>query len=293
MMFKTLKAFFTNVHALITVGATLFVLFWVYYAFTPPKPVVVQTTPTVKTVYVEKPVVTTKTVTQVIHDPQDQKAIAALMAQVTQLKAQPVAVTDSTAVAVSSGLGPIVIATPPNAPATVTFKDWRLTFNATGTQATYDLHQQFKVFTTTGRQQDGKSLSLVTVQEVGADGALLPPMAVETVAIFSDLTLPHWMVTPTIQAGVNISSNDQGGVIGVQWLKRGRTKAAEDSTWAIATPVVFVARGIHELGVLPVSYNIGSIPHSPFKDLWTSPYVGWNAQQATVSRIGFTFTASF
>jgi hypothetical protein len=176
----------------------------------------------------------------------------------------------------------------PVGPTLTTFKDWRLAFQSDGTTAKYQLNQKFKVFTTTGRQKDGRSYSLVAMNEVGANGELLPPSQIETTGIFVDATKPHWMISGALQAGVALTPKAPGAVVGLQWLKRGRTKSAEDSTFAVFTPVIFLSKDTQELGVLPVSINLGRLPKQPLKDFWVSPYI-----DRTMTHFGVSITATF
>lgn len=271
-------------------GIGAYKVFWA-----PPNTTIVQTTPDVKTIYVDRPVLTQKTITKLVTDPKDRAEIAKLLAENQRLKSDVTQLVTTIAELKSSGGGTVVVTPPtePNGPTLTTFKDWRLDFKTDGKTADYTLTQKFKVFSTTGRQKDGKRFSLVSVSEIGANGEFLP-LSTETVGIFADETRPHWLVSPTVQAGLGVDvSGHPGAVVGMQWLKYGRTAAAEDSTFSLLTPVGFLSQNIHEFGVLPVSFNVGSVKYVPLKDFWISPYIGASIGGRNVSRIGFALTASF
>lgn len=260
---------------------------------------IVQTTPEVKTVYVDVPVLDTKTITKIVTDPKDKAEIARLLAENKKLGAQVVQLTNTVAELKSHGDGTVDV-TPPTdtTPAVTHFKDFRLDFTTDGKTAHYDLTQKFQVLSTTGRDKDGKRIALVNLFELGPNGEKFPMSKVETTAIFADETKPHWIVSPAIQAGFSIAKDTSqkttpGGIVGVQWLKKGRTKAAEDSSFAALTPVAFISDTVKEAGVLPVSWNLGTVKFSPFKDLWVSPYVGFDLANRKTSRIGFSLTATF
>jgi DNA-binding transcriptional regulator of glucitol operon len=260
----------------------------------------IQTTPQVTTVYVDKPVLTDRIVEKIVSDPKDKAIIKSLMAENAKLSVRVTALSQTIAETQSHG-GGILTTTPPveatltapAVPASVHFKDWRLDFRANGDKAAYDLTQKFEVLATTGRDKDGKNISLVKLFELGANGERLPAASLTTTAIFADDTKPHWIIHPAIQAGLAITNNERGAVVGVQWLKRGRTKAAEDSTLALLTPVAFVSQNVKEVGVLPLSVNLGLIKYMPLKDFWVSPYVGADLIKRTPSRVGLTLTATF
>lgn len=294
-----LNYFRNGLHVLVTVlTIVLFIVAW-KKVFT-HKDILreVVTTPEVKTIYVDKPVITEKIVKQLFTDPAVQKALDAQLAHVKELNAQVVSLTATIAELKSHGGtddGGSVHVTPPDGgtPLTLTYHDWHLDFNFDGTKVNYDLNQKFRVLTTTGRHANGEKFTLVTLAEVKPDGSLVPATKVETTGVFIDETKPHWHVSPTLQAGVLFSPDSRGGIVGLQWLKRGRTSAAEDSSFSVLTPTFFFTQSIRELGLLPVSANVGAVKYVPFKDVWVSPYLGVDAQQRTLSRFGLALTASF
>lgn len=254
--------------------------------------------PNVTTIEVPVAVITEKVVKQVIEDPRTRQQVNELLAQNAQLQAKVLALSVTEAHAESHGNGPVVTEPAPTTPAVVQyhFKDWRLDFVTDTKSASYTLSQRFEILHTTGRLPTGKPLSLVSVSEIG-ENQERTPLTVETVALFTDQTRMRWQLNASIQAGVvsAIGLNRKvvtSGIAGVQWLSRGRSKAAEDKVVSLLSPVVTFGK-VMEVGLLPVSYNLGSIPHNPLKDVWVSPYVGANVMQQRVSRVGLTFTSSF
>lgn len=264
---------------------------YIYFKPTNIKIVPVQTTPEVQTFYVDKPVLSEKIITKVLPDPKDKAAIESLLAENQRLSSKVVELTQTIADVSSHGEGPVEVPTP--APISVHFKDWRLDFTSDGQKAQYSLSQKFEILSTSGRDKEGKTISLVKLFELGPNGERVPANNLKTTAIIADQTTPHLLISPSVQAGFMISLTDKGGIVGLQWLKRGRTPAAEDSTISFATPVVFLTKTVKEAGLLPISINLGQLPHNPLKDVWISPYVGFSLTSTTPKRVGLAITATF
>lgn len=256
-----------------------------------PKPEVI-TKVVENTVTVQVPVekITTKIVKEYITDTANAERLLkennALHLRVTELS-------ETLAKYTSQGTGPVVVTPPvqPGDPTAFTFKDWRLDFTSDGTTANYTLTQKFEVLSTTGRDKDGAPVHLVKLFEIAPSGARLPITDTKTTTIVTDGTRDHWMLGIDLQAGIGVTwntsgTNQQGGVVGVQWLKRGRTSAAEDSYVSLLTPVAFASESGIEAGILPVSVNLGRAKYTPFKDIWLSPL-------ATPNRLGAVLTATF
>ncbi len=262
----------------------------------------VQVTPEVKVVTVDKPVLTEKLVEKIVSDPKDKALIAKLMADNKKLTASVTSLTQTVASLHVSGGGQVVAETLPATTtplgATYHFKDFRLDFRTDTKTATYDLTQKFEILTTTGRQKDGQPVSLVNLFELDGDGNRLPVTDVKTVAVFADQTAVHWFTHLNLQAGLAVTQNTNnvqanGGVAALQWLKRGRSKATEDITFAALSPAFFVSQNVKEPGVLPFSVNLGAIPHQPLTNLWLSPYIGFNVASRSLSRAGLVVSATF
>lgn len=239
------------------------------------------------TVTVEVPKIVPKYIDRYITDDTNAKRLLdenkALNLRVTELS-------ETLANYVSQGTGiPTVtmVAGVPN----VKFKDWRLDFTSNGEVANYTLTQKFEVLSTTGRDKNGAPVHLVKLFELAPSGARLPIVDTKTSTVVLDETRDHWMFGLDLQAGIGVTwntsgTNQQGAVVGVQWLKRGRTSAAEESYVSLLTPVAFAAESGIEAGILPVSVNLGRAKYTPFKDIWLSPLV-------TQKRLGAVLTATF
>jgi hypothetical protein len=271
------------------------------------KPAVITQT-TERTVTVEVPVekLTTKTIVQYV---QDDKEVARLMAENARLKVQVAALNETLATYTAHGTGQVAqvptetlppVLRPSEAPTVFQFKDWRLHFTTDGQDARYTLTQKFEVLSTLGKNDKGTPVSLVKLFEIGPDGQRLPIVDTQTTTVVATGKGAGWHFSPTLQAGVGFTADKSksratGGVLGVQWLKRGTSKAAEDSTWSALTPVVFLSGDskTREIGILPFSYNAGQIKFVPFKDVWLSPYIGFNPSTRVFGHAGITVTASF
>jgi hypothetical protein len=256
----------------------------------------VQTNEHTTTKYVNVPTLDEKTITKIISDPKDKAAINALVAENKALNLRITSLTDTVATLDSRGSGIIVAEQPPGAPINYHFEDYRLKFNTDLKTANYALSQKFVVMTTTATGTNGKPVTLVNVYEEGPHGERTPVPA-QTTALFATGG-SHWFTKLNVQAGVGFTKDAAsqgltGGVVGLQWLKRGVTNAPGDVRWAVLTPVLFAAAGVKEPGLLPLSFNLGSLPYQPFSNFWLSPYIGVNPVTRGVSRLGIVFTATF
>lgn len=283
---------------------------WLAYRVGTPAVATLRTAaPNTQAVQVERQALKSGDVAPYFGDPKDKAVIAGLTAQLAKLKADTKAVVVATASGTSTGSGSVVVTGPPAEAAVVAtsdntvaepavtgmhFADWRLTFDANIAErtATYTLVQKFETVVTTGRQKDGSPLALAALYELGPKGERVPVPTVQTTAVFADETAPHWMAKLAVQGGVGVTRASDGSVgkVGVavaQWLKHGRTTDASGVTYALLSPAVVVGPGVTDIGVLPVSVNLGRIPHQPFSNLWLSPFV------AKSQRLGVFVTATF
>lgn len=267
--------------------------------------VVTQTTE--RTVTVEVPVdrLTTKTIVQYV---QDDEQVRRLMAENARLKVEVTSLNETLATYTVHGTGQVTqvptntlppVMQPSDAPTVFQFKDWRLHFTTDGQDARYTLTQKFEVLSTLGKNDKGTPVSLVKLFEIGPDGQRLPITDMQTTTVIASGG-PSWHFNPTPQAGVAFTADKSksratGGVLGVQWLTRGTSEAAEDSTWSLLTPVVFLSgeSDTREIGILPFSYNAGQLKYVPFKDVWLSPYIGFSPSTRVFGHAGITITASF
>ncbi len=254
---------------------------------------------------------------------QDDKEVTRLLDENRKLKIRVTQLTETIATLKVTGSGAVTtivkspdikfdhaVVTDPNAVANdgdyiiragtlINYKDFRLNFSTDGRLARYDLTQKFEILEVAGLDAKGKPTSTTRLFEIGDKDARLEITDIKTVNVFTDPKLrAKWHVGVTLQAGLGYAVNSQnttqkGGlaVAGVQWLKRGKTESAEDSTLSLLTPVVTFANEQVELGVLPFSLNLGHIKYQPFKDLWVSPSIGWRT--GTIGRLGVVVTASF
>lgn len=258
--------------------------------------VVVRVIENTKIVTVKVPVLSEKIVTKYLTDPKDKKVIHELLAQNDRLKLDVLGLTQTIAeLKQKGGTGDGGIVTPPtpDGPQVYTYHDFQLDARYMGTLFNYDLHQTFEVLSTTGRAKDGSKVALTNVFQIGKDGERVPIPAKST-AIFADESVSRWRVSPRIQAGVGVDATRKvGGVVAFQWLKKGRGTSAEDLKWAVGTVGLFI-HGSGKAGdtrvvepvLLPASFNLGSLPHQPFTNLWVSPFL-------SRTRAGVALTATF
>jgi hypothetical protein len=291
MLFTILRFLGRHLLTIILLTAALVGGLFVYQHFKVPVSTTIQTNPDTTTVHVDTPVVTEKVISRIIADPKDRAQIATLLAANKALALTVTQLTNTTATVKTQGgteRGGVVTTTPSSTPgteATSTYKDWQLNARYTSKTFSYDLTQTYEIVTSTGTNSTGQRTELVKLYQIGPKDERIPVPA-KTTAIFAE-TVPHWIWSAlTVQGGIAAVPGALGGVVGVQWLKHGRTTAPSDLTFAVATPVVFVSSGIKELGVLPVSFNLGSLPTQPFTNLWVSPYL-------SRSQAGVTVTATF
>ncbi len=225
------------------------------------------------------------------------QVIDALVAENKKLNVKITELSKTDVVLVDHQEGPVtVIPATPSQPLTYDFKDWRLHFTMDGTKAQYDLRQRFEILHTTGRNAAGQALSEVRIFELGSDDSRIPIPNAFTTAVVLDNTYAHWIVSPTIQAGVGSTLQSRGGVVAIQWLKHGKTKAAEDSSVSLLTPAALITSGNTYVGLLPISVNLGRLPYQPFRDIWVAPFVGTNPKSFSLPQpitIGAAIVASF
>ena len=272
---------------------------FVYAKFSSPN-VVERVIDNTRVVTVEVPVLTEKIVTKFLKDPKDKAIIEALLKQNAKLQADVLSFSQTIAELKQSGgvnAGGVVTVTPPvisqEAPQ-YTYKDFQLTAVYQKDNFTYDLHQTFEVLSTTGRAKDGSRVGLTNVFQIGKDGKRIPVPA-KTTVLFADEATTRWFVHGGVQAGVGMTfgatgpaqtaAQQKGGVVAFQWLKRGKSKSAEDLSFSLLSPAVFFGTA-RDFGVLPVSINLGHIPRQPFSNLWASPFM-------SRTRIGIILSATF
>lgn len=265
--------------------------------------------PRTTTIEVPVPVLTERVVTQVL-PPEDLPTVTAILKENENLRVKVHELSVSLATYESQGGGPIAPASSPFSPPTtvtrdVHFKDWRLEFTSNQNTAQYTLRQQFAIVNTVGRDRKNTPTHVVRLYEVEPNGARTPIPITQTSTIAAAPNLPAWALTPRITAGVAYINRGSSvtarpatsdfvptGVLAISWLRRQRSTANEDATWAVLSPAVTITDTSKSIGILPVSYNLGSLPKQPFTNLWVSPYIG-SSTTTRIDRLGFTLTATF
>lgn len=282
-------------------------------------PVITQPAPHVTTIEVPVPVITEKIVTKYVPVP-DRAAAHALLTENERLKVRVEQLSVSLANAQSRGQGTAVIApaparedAPTPAPTRVSFTDWRLNFTADGTDVQYTLTQKFSILNTIGHNKKGVATNLVELYEIGPNDTRTKIPTTETTTIAA-VSPARWHVAPALQAGVGrITSTSlittrtvvagvsrtqratnftTSAIVAVQWLTHGQDTSLRHTRWAVASPAVSLSSGDRAVGVLPVSFNIGSISRQPFSNLWVSPFVGTTGT-AILDRVGLIGSATF
>jgi hypothetical protein len=301
-----MSIYLSRVRALLVAVGVVLVFFAGYMAAprtTPPLPVISNPAPGVTTIRVPVPVITEKTVTQYIQHPEDNQTIAALMRENAALKVRVDELSISVAHYESQGGGTVETTPPAPTPTpqrvSLTFKDWRLTFTSDGSTAKYTLHQTFSIINTVGKNARGIPTNLIRLYEVNPQGQRIPITTTETTTIAATANLPRWTVAPRLQAGlsatIGTASQTQRtttGMIAVSLLRRGTSHAPEDTRWAVLSPAITFSGTERSIGVLPASFNIGSLPKQPFTNIWISPYVGTTGT-TRINRLGIALTATF
>jgi hypothetical protein len=267
----------------------------------PPLPVISTPAPNVTTIQVPVPVITEKIVTQYIQRPEDKTTIAALMRENESLKVRVDQLSISVARYESQGGGPVEPSTPTvvERQIPVTFKDWRLSFTSDGTTANYTLRQTFSIVNTVGKNAKGVPTNLIRLYEVGERGQRIPIPTTETTTLAATPNLPKWTVAPRLQGGIAATigtatrtQRTTTGMLAVSFLRHGTSRASEDTRWALLTPAATFSGTERSVGVLPFSFNVGSVHGQPFTNLWVSPYIG-TTRKSTINRVGIALTATF
>ena len=305
-------------------AAVLVLVFVVGYTsapkMNPALPLISTPAPHVTTIQIPVPVLTEKIVTQYLQRPQDTAAIAAVLRENEGLKIRVEQLTVSLAEAKSIGQGtstsdaPVPTTTALTPPIThMNFTDWRLNFTADGNDVRYVLTQKFSIVSTVGRNTKGVPVNLIELYEIGPDETRLPITTTDTKTI-AITPSPRWHVAPTIQAGIGrttptsltttrtvvagVSQTQRGTdfatstVYAIQWLKHGTDDSLGKTRWAVASPALSITDTAHAIGILPVSFNIGSIRRQPFTNLWISPFVGTSGT-AIIDHVGLIVSTTF
>lgn len=294
------------VGGLIIIGG---IIGWGKWHHHPDVPVVNHPIPGITTVIVPGSI-TTKEIIQYIADPQQQTLIDHLLKQNAKYKIEISSLTssvgelqqkgrigenggtisrepDTTAPdrridpvhSAGSSLSTRVLSGPP---AGFTFKDDQLNahYTSDGKGFDYALSQHFSVVTTTGKDRNGKGVSLVQAYQIRNGSSVEIPIT--STEIFVRPSASRWFIGPRIQGGLSVGQTGQpGGVAGLQWLRRGRTQSAEDTSFAFLEPALTVGKDGAKLALIPITINLGSRGRfNPFHNIWLGPSLNLDKQLA-------------
>lgn len=269
-----------------------------------PPAITARPAPNITTVAVPAPIFSERVIKTYVKE-EDRAAVEALKKENERLKVDVATLSIALAQYRSQGGGAIIVGDmstlPPSGLPEFSFTDWRLAFQGKGTSASYTLSQQFKIYNTVGKNRDGISTNLIRLYELGPKKEQLPIQTVETLTLVAPTSIEGWYAKMSVQGGwagiapvaTSGSTSSVGtGVIAVPWLKYGKTRAVEDTRWAFFTPAVAITKTERALGILPMSFNLGTIPRQPLSDIWLSPFVG-TTNGASVNRAGFVLSVTF
>lgn len=76
------------------------------------------------------------------------------------------------------------------------------------------------------------------------------------------------------------------------WLQRGTIRAVEYTRYAYFAPAVAGNNTEQAIGVLPISFNLGTVNHLPITDVWVSPFVGVRTSD-NMKKFAVVFTTTF
>jgi hypothetical protein len=274
------------------VGGVLLDRWW-----TTPKTLTVTLPGNTTVVTVDKPVIQTRDVVKVVTDKAEAQR---LMAEAVELKYRITVLTETLARTETGGSGTVEyrdrLVPGPATEKDLHFSDWRLTFDAADAKATYSLSQKFESLTAVGKDKNGQPTATTRMFEVGP-GDIRTPLSHATTTVVAALPdAPRWHLRASVTAGAgyvnDLKGMTPGGMVGLRWLSHGSTAAAEDSRWAVATPALWVGGKLTQVGILPVSVNL-AFPGNPFRDLWLSPFIGFQPTPAGLGKVGFVLHATF
>lgn len=267
-------------------------------------PTIQHPAPNVETIQVPYEVLTTKVIKTIAKEyvpAEDRAGIEQLAKQNESLKIQIEQLNRVVATIHTSGSGPIQQNI--DKPTDFKFDDGRLIFTKTEVTGTYDLYQKFIITNTVGKNKRGVPTNLFRLEEDIKGKRVVVDDKALTVQTIAATPQSHWFVSPRIQMGIGImqsktptggfaTANNPHPLFAIQWLKKGKTAANEDIRFAFLSPAVSLNAAEKTVGVLPVSFNIGSLPKQPFTNIWISPYIGTTTKTG-VNRIGVFASVTF
>ena len=281
----------------VAVGAVVGIL--TYRAIITPRVTVVETPGPVRTVLVDRPTLETRTVVQHVTD---RAEVERLMVAAAADRQQITTLTETVASLEASGAGTIEyrdrpVPGPERTVREAHFADWRLTFDAVGDRATYTLAQRFEALTAVGRDRAGQPMATTRLFELGP-GETRTPMAIDRQTVVAATPdAPRWHLRAAITAGAGYAGTltgwHPGAILGVRWASYGTSTAAEDERWSVASPAVWLDGTGAQVGVLPVSVNLGQWKRQPFRDVWLSPFIGVRPVPVGIGKVGIVLHATF
>jgi len=287
----------------------LFALAAIFGAFQPEivtPPSISHPVPGVKTIRIPEAIITEKVVTRYVPT-EDRAQVSALLRENRKLKIEVDQLSWSLAQSDSRGTGTVTwnipVDTTLDAPPTVSFKDWRLSFESVGTRASYSLSQQFAIVNTVGRTKQNVATNLIRLYEIGPNNERTLIPVTDTTTVVTTPAGEGWYVKPTLQGGwgaiVTIptvpgakATASTAGVIALPWLKHGKSRSVENTRWAFLTPAATINNSTRGIGILPVSLNIGTCRNQPFTNVWLSPYLGLSTG-TNPTQTGFVVSFTF
>jgi len=278
-------------------GAALGILAY-RWAVTPTVRIVTEPGP-VQVVTVDKPVIVARDVTRYVTDTAE---VTRLLNEAAAAELRIATLTETVATLKASGADTITYVDQPVPGGTRTvreahFKDWRLTFDAVDAAATYSLAQRFEALAAVGKDKSGQPTASVRLFEIGPGETRTALTDAKTILVAASPDAPRWRLRASVTAGVgyagSLSQMRPGGAVGLRWLAYGTSQSAEDSRWAVASPVLWLDKNGNQIGVLPVSVNLGQIKRQPFRDIWVSPFVGVDLGKGGMGKIGMVLHATF
>jgi len=286
----------------------LFALAAIFGAFQPEivtPPSISHPIPGVRTIRIPEAIITEKVVMRYV-PVEDRAQVSALLKENHKLKVEVDQLSWSLAQSESRGTGTLTWETPVDTTLvspSVSFKDWRLDFQGTGTRASYTLTQQFAIVNTVGRTKQNVATNLIRLYEIGPDGERTAIPVSDTSTIVTTPAGEGWYVKPTVQGGwgaiITIptvpgakATASTAGMIALPWLKHGKSRSIEDTRWAFLTPAATINSSTRGVGILPVSLNVGTFRHQPFTNMWLSPYLGLSTG-ANPTQTGFMISVTF
>lgn len=175
---------------------------------------------------------------------------------------------------------------------------WRLQFWTDGVSTEYWLKQKFVVLNSAGVNRDHVPVVVTKLYEIGRNNERIEIPVTESTTIAANPARMRWYLRPSMQAGIHVAptSKSTGGVdyrvlVATPIVKRGTDTVPERSSLAVLSPAVVVAPE-PQIGILPVSVNLGHMKYVPLSDVWVSPFVGVTFGKPT-PQFGIAVTATF